>query len=139
MIQWSAEELALMREIDAEADRGHLTMDELRESYNRDREARHSDSKSAKYHREYYQANKEKIAEWQREYYQANKEKIAEQKREYYQANKEKIAEWQREYYQANKEKIAEQRRGKRKAAQGVRAPERQWPKGPQKTNPSIV
>ena len=73
MIQWSAEELALMREIDAEADRGHLTMDELRESYNRDREARHSDSKSAKYQREYYQANKEKIAEWKRKYRQAKR------------------------------------------------------------------
>ena len=124
MIQWSAEELALMQKIDSELDQEPISMDELRESYNRDREARHSDSKSAKY---------------QREYYQANKEKIAEQRREYYQANKEKIAERQREYRQANKEKIAERRREKRKAAQGVRAPERQWPKGPQKTNPYIV
>ena len=98
MIQWSAEELALMQKIDSELDQEPISMDELRESYNRDREARHSDSKSAKYQREYYQANKEKIAEWQREYRQA-----------------------------------------KRKAAQGVRAPERQWPKGPQKTNPYIV
>ena len=98
MIQWSAEELALMQKIDSELDQEPISMDELRESYNRDREARHSDSKSAKYHREYYQANKEKIAEWQRKYRQA-----------------------------------------KRKAAQGVRTPERQWPKGPQKTNPYIV
>ena len=98
MIQWSAEELALMQKIDSELDQEPISMDELRESYNRDREARHSDSKSAKYQREYYQANKEKIAEWQRKYRQA-----------------------------------------KRKAAQGVRAPERQWPKGPQKTNPYIV
>ena len=98
MIQWSAEELALMQKIDSELDQEPISMDELRESYNRDREARHSDSKSAKYQREYYQANKEKIAEQQREYRQA-----------------------------------------KRKAAQGVRAPERQWPKGPQKTNPYIV
>ena len=113
MIQWSAEELALMQKIDSELDQEPISMDELRESYNRDREARHSDSKSAKYQREYYQANKEKIAEWQRKYRQANKEKIA---------------EWQRKYRQA-----------KRKAAQGVRAPERQWPKGPQKTNPYIV
>lgn len=98
MIQWSAEELALMQKIDSELDQEPISMDELRESYNRDREARHSDSKSAKYQREYYQANKEKIAEWKRKYRQA-----------------------------------------KRKAAQGVRAPERQWPKGPQKTNPYIV
>ena len=94
MIQWSAEELALMQKIDSELDQEPISMDELRESRIRDREAKCSDSKSAKYHRE---------------------------------------------YYQANKEKIAEQRRAKRKAAQGVRAPERQWPKGPQKTNPSIV
>lgn len=98
MIQWSAEELALMQKIDSELDQEPISMDELRESYNRDREARHSDSKSAKYQREYYQANKEKIAEQRRKYRQA-----------------------------------------KRKAAQGVRAPERQWPKGPQKTNPYIV
>ncbi len=98
MIQWSAEELALMQKIDSELDQEPISMDELRESRIRDREAKCSDSKSAKYHREYRQANKEKIAEWQREYRQA-----------------------------------------KRKAAQGVRAPERQWPKGPQKTNPYIV
>lgn len=109
MIQWSAEELALMQKIDSELDQEPISMDELRESRIRDREAKCSDSKSAKYHREYYQANKEKIAERRREYYQANKEKIAERRRE------------------------------KRKAAQGVRAPERQWPKGPQKTNPYIV
>ena len=83
MIQWSAEELALMQKIDSELDQEPISMDELRESRIRDREAKCSDSKSAKYHRKYRQA--------------------------------------------------------KRKAAQGVRAPERQWPKGPQKTNPYIV
>ena len=98
MIQWSAEELALMQKIDSELDQEPISMDELRESRIRDREAKCSDSKSAKYHRKYRQANKEKIAERQREYRQA-----------------------------------------KRKAAQGVRTPERQWPKGPQKTNPYIV
>ena len=88
MIQWSAEELALMQKIDSELDQEPISMDELRESRIRDREAKCSDSKSAKYHREYYQANKEKIAERRREYRQANKEKIAERQREYYQANK---------------------------------------------------
>jgi hypothetical protein len=45
------------------------------------------------YHKEYYQANQEKLNKYQQEYCQANLEKIKEYKQEYRLANSEKIKE----------------------------------------------
>ena len=51
---------------------------------------------------------KRRIAEYQRAYYEANKDSIAEKQRAYYEANKDSIAEYQRAYREANKDSIAE-------------------------------
>ena len=85
---FTPEELAEMAAFDAEIEDEPLTMDELRESRERDKAAI-DDRKDKK---------GKKIAEGQRAYYAANKEKIAEGQRAYYAANKEKIAAYMREY-----------------------------------------
>ena len=99
---FTAEELAELALFDAQIDDEPLTMDELRESRERDRQAE----------LERMDHKKRRIAEYQREYYAANKDAIAEYKREYRAANKDAIAEYQREYYAANKDAIAEYQRG---------------------------
>ena len=100
---FTPEELAEMAAFDAEVDAAPLTIDELRETRERDKAAAYANKPR----------KEQKIAEQWRRYYEANKEKIAEQRRRYYEANKEKIADYQRGYYEANKEKIAEQRRAR--------------------------
>ena len=114
---FTAEELAELALFDAQIDDEPLTMDELRESRERDRQAElermdHKKRRIAEYQREYYAANKDAIAEYKREYRAANKDAIAERRREYRAANKDAIAEYKREYRAANKDAIAEYQRG---------------------------
>ena len=85
---FTPEELAELAAFDAEIEDEPLTMEELRESRERDRAAL-DDRKDKK---------QKKIAEGKRAYYAANKEKIAEGQRAYRAANKEKIAAYMREY-----------------------------------------
>jgi hypothetical protein len=95
-------------------------------------------ARKREYHREYYQANKEKvrarrqankekvkarrqadkekILNRNRKWRQANKEKIAERDRAYYEANKKEIADRARAYREANKAKVAERKRAYREA-----------------------
>ena len=92
---FTPEELAELAVFDAEVDDEPLTMEEIRESRERDRDARHAakdkkEQKIAENKRAYREANREKIAENQRAYREANREKIAENKRAYYEANPEK-------------------------------------------------
>ena len=70
---FTAEELAELALFDAQIDDEPLTMDELRESRERDRQAElermdHKKRRIAEYQREYYAANKDAIAEYQRGY-----------------------------------------------------------------------
>ena len=111
---FTPEELAEMAAFDAEVDAQPITMAEIAESRQRDKNAKldaldHKARKLAERQREYYAANTDKFAEYQREYRAANKDKVAEYQREYYAANKDKVAERQREY-----------RARKKAAAQGV-------------------
>lgn len=59
-----------------------------------------------KYHKEYYQKNKEmlkaKATKWRKD----NKQKHSEYRKKYYQANKDKIKATQKKYNEKNKEKI---------------------------------
>ena len=108
---FTPEELAEMAAFDAEIEDEPLTMDELRESRERDRAALDDrkdkkQKKIAENQRAYREANREKIAENKRAYREANREKIAENQRAYREANREKIAENKRAYYEANREKI---------------------------------
>ena len=91
--QWTNEEIAASREIDASIKAALKPIEKRR---------------IAEYQRAYYEANKDSIAEKQRAYYEANKDSIAEKQRAYYEANKDSIAEYQRAYREANKDSIAE-------------------------------
>ena len=66
---------------------------------------------AAAYHRQYQEANREKIAEYKRQYQEANREKIAEYHRQYREDNPEKVAERKRRYYEVNREKEIERTR----------------------------
>jgi hypothetical protein len=60
---------------------------------------------SKKYHKAYYDANKEKIKAQTKAYYEANKE----QRKAYREANKKKIKVRMKAYYEANKENLKAQ------------------------------
>ena len=94
--RWTNEELALSRELDAEA---VLSA--------KDGQAR----KLAASRKAYYEANREKVAASQKAYYEANREKVAEYQKAYREANREKVAAQQKAYYEANREKVAAQGR----------------------------
>ena len=51
-------------------------------------------------HREYREANRDRLAEQKREYREANRDRLAEQDREYYEANRDRIVERQCEYHE---------------------------------------
>ena len=87
--RWTNEELALSRELDAEA---VLSA--------KDGRAR----KLAEYQKAYREANREKRAEYQKAYREANREKVAAQQKAYYEANREKLAEYKKAYREANRE-----------------------------------
>ena len=88
--QWTNEELALSRELDAEA---VLSA--------KDGQAR----KRSAQQKAYREANREKVAASQKAYREANREKRAEYQKAYREANREKVAEYQKAYYEANREK----------------------------------
>ena len=110
--QWTNEEIAASREIDASIKAALKPIEKRR---------------IAEYQRAYYEANKDSIAEKQRAYREANKDSIAEYQRAYYEANKDSIAEKQRAYYEANKDSIAEYQRAYREANKDSIAEKQQW------------
>jgi hypothetical protein len=59
-------------------------------------------------HKEYIEANKEKLINWRKEYYDTNKNQINDDCKKYYEANKDIIKDKSKEYYETNKEKINE-------------------------------
>ena len=75
---FTKEELAEMAAADAEIEAQALTMEEIRESRERDKAAKHAQKDKAA----------QKIAENQRAYREANREKIAENQRKYRAAKK---------------------------------------------------
>ena len=113
---FTPEELAKMAAFDAEVDAMPLTAEEIKESRERDRDAKNArlsarDYRAAKYKRDYYERNKDAIAKYKRDYCERNKDAIAEYKRDYCERNKDAIAEYQRDYYERNKDAIAEYKR----------------------------
>ena len=112
------EELAEMAAFDAEVDAMPLAAEEIKESRERDRDAKNArlsarDYRAAEYRRDYRERNKDAIAEYQRDYYERNKDAIAEYQRDYYERNKDAIAEYQRDYYERKKDAIAEYQRNR--------------------------
>ena len=80
------EELAEMAAFDAEVDAMPLAAEEIKESRERDRDAKNArlsarDYRAAEYHRDYRERNKDAIAEYHRDYYERNKDAIAEYQR----------------------------------------------------------
>ena len=115
---FTPEELAEMAAFDAEVDAMPLAAEEIKESRERDRDAKNArlsarDYRAAEYRREYYERNKDARAEYQREYYERNKDAIAEYQRDYRERNKDAIAEYQRDYRERNKDAIAEYQRNR--------------------------
>ncbi|MDD7537463.1 MAG: helix-turn-helix domain-containing protein [Oscillospiraceae bacterium] len=113
---FTPEELAEMAAFDAEVDAMPLAAEEIKESRERDRDAKNArlsarDYRAAEYRREYYERNKDAIAEYRRDYRERNKDAIAEYQRDYRERNKDAIAEYQRDYYERNKDAIAEYQR----------------------------
>ena len=113
---FTPEELAKMAAFDAEVDAMPLTAEEIKESRERDRDAKNArlsarDYRAAKYKRDYYERNKDAIAKYKRDYYERNKDAIAKYKRDYCERNKDAIAEYKRDYYERNKDAIAEYQR----------------------------
>ena len=106
---FTPEEFEELRRADAEIDdEFHETMDEIRESRSRDREAKidrmdNHKKKIAAQHAAYREANREKIAAQQAAYYEANREKIAAQHAAYREANREKYNAYMREYMRNHK------------------------------------
>ena len=115
---FTPEDLAKMAVFDAEVDAMPLTAEEIKESRERDRDAKNArlsarDYRAAEYKRDYYERNKDAIAEYQRDYYERNKDAIAEYQRDYRERNKDAIAEYKRDYYERNKDAIAEYKRNR--------------------------
>ena len=113
---FTPEELAKMAAFDAEVDAMPLTAEEIKESRERDRDAKNArlsarDYRAAKYKRDYYERNKDAIAKYKRDYYERNKDAIAKYKRDYCERNKDAIAEYKRDYCERNKDAIAEYQR----------------------------
>ena len=91
---FTPEEFEELRRADAEIDdEFHETMDEIRESRSRDREAKIDRMDN----------HKKKIAARQTAYREANREKIAAQQAAYYEANREKYKAYMREYMRKHK------------------------------------
>ena len=125
--QWTNEEIAASREIDASIKAALKPIEKRRiAEYQRAYYEANKDS-IAEYQRAYYEANKDSIAEYQRAYREANKDSIAEKQRAYREANKDSIAEYQRAYYEANKDSIAEYQRAYREANKDSIAEKQQW------------
>ena len=99
--QWTNEELALSRELDAEA---VLSA--------KDGQAR----KQAAQQKAYREANREKVAEYGKAYREANRERLAASQKAYREANRERLAASQKAYYEANREKVAEYGKAYREA-----------------------
>ena len=83
---FTPEELAEMAAFDAEVDAMPLAAEEIKESRERDRDAKNArlsarDYRAAEYQREYYERNKDAIVEYQRDYRERNKDAIAERRR----------------------------------------------------------
>ena len=97
---FTLEELAEMAAADAEIEAAALTLEDYRETDDRDREVR-MERKGPK---------GKKVAAQQKAYREANREKVAAQKKAYREANREKINAYMREY-----------RRNKRAAARCAR------------------
>lgn len=97
---FTLEELAEMAAADAEIEAAALTLEDYRETDDRDREVR-MERKGPK---------GKKVAAQHKAWYEANREKVAAQKKAYREANREKINAYMREY-----------RRNKRAAARCAR------------------
>ena len=65
----------------------------------------------AKYQREYFLKNRERLRRWHQQHYIENKEKMLQQSREWYKNNKERKRELKRNWEKRNIEKIRLQRR----------------------------
>ena len=119
---FTLEELAEMAAADAEIEAAALTLEDYRETDDRDREVRMErkgpkGKKVAAQQKAYREANREKVAAQQKAYREANREKV--------EANREKVAAQKKAYREANREKInaymREYRRNKRAAARCAR------------------
>ena len=110
---FTLEELAEMAAADAEIEAAALTLEDYRETD--DREVR-MERKGPKW---------KKVAARKKAWYEANREKVAARKKAWYEANREKVAGRQKAYREANREKInaymREYQRNKRAAARCAR------------------
>ena len=127
---FTLEELAEMAAADAEIEAAALTLEDYRETDDRDREVRMErkgpkGKKVAAQQKAWYEANREKVAARKKAYQEANREKVAAQQKAYREANREKVAARKKAYREANREKInaymREYRRNKRAAARCAR------------------
>ena len=107
---FTPEELAELAAADAEIDAAPLTLEDYRETDDRDRSVRMErkgpkGKKVAAQRKAYREANREKVAAQRKAYREANREKVAAQRKAYYEANREKVAAQQKAYREANREK----------------------------------
>ena len=93
---FTPEELAELAAADAEIDAAPLTLEDYRETDDRDRSVR-MERKGPK---------GKKVAAQRKAYYEANREKVAAQQKAYREANREKYNAYMREYRRKNKEVI---------------------------------
>ena len=91
---FTPEELAELAAADAEIDAAPLTLEDYRETDDRDRSVR-MERKGPK---------GKKVAAQQKAYYEANREKVAAQKKAYREANREKYNAYMREYMRKRRE-----------------------------------
>lgn len=105
---FTAEELAEIARADAEIEAQEMTMEEIRES--REREAAiiqsgrsEAETKYDKRRREYREENREKSREYNKAYYAAHREKYRAYHKAYYQANRDKAIAYQRAYREEKK------------------------------------
>ena len=108
---FTPEELAELAAADAEIDAAPLTLEDYRETDDRDRSVRMErkgpkGKKVAAQRKAYREANREKVAAQRKAYYEANREKVAAQQKAYREANREKYNAYMREYRRKNKEVI---------------------------------
>ena len=113
---FTPEELAQLRAYDAQVDETPLTMDEIKETRERDKAAVYSqkDAKAKRKsdeNRKYRESHKAEMAEYKRQYYATRKEEKAEYDRAYKQKNMDRVKENSRLYYQANRERLLEKAR----------------------------
>ena len=60
------------------------------------------------YHKQYYEANRDKRLEYQKQWYEANRDKQLEYNKQYYEANRDKRLEYNKQWYEANRDKKLE-------------------------------